>query len=117
LQEARRQAAAEAANRRLQQSESRGVDEDELRRMKQRQIDRERLEEQQKKLSTQTGNNSGGLRVSELNYFFFILIFRYFFLVANELIFFSQTYALCVIDIFSFFCDLEMNLSDALIYF
>jgi hypothetical protein len=65
LQEARRQAAAEAANRRLQQSETRGVDEDELRRMKQRQIERERLEEQHKKLSTQNANNnSGGLRVS-----------------------------------------------------
>ncbi len=65
MQEARRQAAAEAANRRLQQSETRGVDEDELRRMKQRQIERERLEEQHKKLSTQNANNnSGGLRVS-----------------------------------------------------
>jgi hypothetical protein len=65
LQEARRQAAAEAANRRLQQSETRGVDEDELRRMRQRQIERERLEEQNKKLSAQNANNnSGGLRVS-----------------------------------------------------
>ncbi len=65
MQEARRQAAAEAANRRLQQSETRGVDEDELRRMRQRQIERERLEEQNKKLSAQNANNnSGGLRVS-----------------------------------------------------
>ncbi len=65
MQEARRQAAAEAANRRLQQSETRGVDEDELRRMKQRQIERERLEEQNKKLSgPNANNNSGGLRVS-----------------------------------------------------
>jgi hypothetical protein len=66
LQETRRQAAAEAANRRFQQSESRGVDEDELHRMKQRQIERQRLEEQQKKLSMQNNNNNGGggLRVS-----------------------------------------------------
>jgi hypothetical protein len=62
LQDTRRQAAAEAANRRLQQSETRGVDEDELRRMKQRQADRDRLEQQ---ASRQNNNdNGGGLRVS-----------------------------------------------------
>ena len=65
LQETRRQAAAEAANRRLQQAERRGVDEDELHRMKQRQIERERIEQQQRRSSKQNDNNSGGgLRVS-----------------------------------------------------
>ena len=81
MQEARRQAAAEAANRRLQHSEQRGVDEDELRRMKQRQIGRDHLEEQNKRLSTQPG----GLRVRQFNPFFFI--FQSFsHLVANELV-------------------------------
>lgn len=63
LQETRRQTAAQAANRRLQQSETRGVDEDELRRMKQRQLDRERLEQEQRKLPNDN-NNSDSLRVS-----------------------------------------------------
>jgi len=63
FQEARRQAAAEAASRRLHQSETRGVDEDELRRMKQRQAERERIEKQQAKLPKQTDDGSG-LRVS-----------------------------------------------------
>ncbi len=80
LQETRRQAAAEAANRRFQQSQNRGVDEDELRRLKQRQADRDRLEAESKKLPTQTD----GLRVRQLNSFF--LIFQSFILVANELI-------------------------------
>ncbi|CAM4930865.1 unnamed protein product [Rotaria socialis] len=60
-EETRRQAAAEAANRRLQQSERRGVDEDELRRMKQRQNERERIEKQLSKLPKQA-DDSGGLR-------------------------------------------------------
>ncbi|CAF1128539.1 unnamed protein product [Rotaria sordida] len=57
----RRQAAAEAANRRIQQNEKRGVDEDELRRMKRRESERERLEQQLAKLPKQTDDN-GGLR-------------------------------------------------------
>ncbi|CAF4079018.1 unnamed protein product [Rotaria sp. Silwood2] len=57
----RRQTAAEAANRRIQQNERRGVDEDELRRMKQRQSERERIEQQQTKLPRET-NDNGGLR-------------------------------------------------------
>lgn len=62
FQETRRQTAAEAANRRFQQNERRGVDEDELRRMKQRQNERERIEQEQSKMSRQT-NDNGGLRV------------------------------------------------------
>ena len=59
LQDTRRQAAAEAANRRFKQSQTRGVDEDELRRMKQRQADRDRIDAENKKLPAQTD----GLRV------------------------------------------------------
>lgn len=72
FQENRRQAAAEAANRRLQQNEKRGVDEDELRRIKQRQSELERIEKQQAKLPKQTGGNNDGLRVSE-NIIFFLI--------------------------------------------
>ncbi|CAF0897662.1 unnamed protein product [Rotaria sp. Silwood1] len=59
--DSRRQTAAEAASRRIQQNERRGVDEDELRRLKQRQSELERIEQQQAKLPKQT-DNSGGLR-------------------------------------------------------
>jgi hypothetical protein len=45
------------------------VDEDEFRRMKQRQTDRERIEQQQAKLSTQSGDSNDGLRVSSVYYF------------------------------------------------
>ena len=48
FQETHRQAAVETANQRLQQSKNRGVDEDELRRMKQRQVDRDRLHSKKK---------------------------------------------------------------------
>ncbi len=76
LQETRRQAAVEAANRRFQQSENRGVDEDELRRLKQRQIEQQRIEEQHKKLQSNNNNTGGGgLRVSLIKYFFVIFIF------------------------------------------
>jgi hypothetical protein len=66
----------------LQQFETRGVDEEELRRMKRRQADRERIEQQQGKLPKQN-DNGDGLRVSlDIIY----SIEYYFILVANELI-------------------------------
>ncbi|UJR10763.1 hypothetical protein I4U23_014951 [Adineta vaga] len=49
--ETRRQAAADAASRRLYKNETRGMDEDELNKMKKRELERERLEQQQAKLS------------------------------------------------------------------
>lgn len=68
FQETRRQAAAEAANRRLHQAENRGVDEDEYRRMKQRQTDRDRLDEQQRNYPHSSGSqNNTGLRVSVIS--------------------------------------------------
>lgn len=51
FQDTRRQAAAQAADRRAQQSDKRGVNEDELRRMKQRQKE-------------YPNSNNAGLRVS-----------------------------------------------------
>ncbi|CAF3884521.1 unnamed protein product [Rotaria magnacalcarata] len=59
--EARRQAAAAAATQRLQQLETRGVDQDEYRRLNQRRIEQERIE-QQMKAQKQNNNNDGGLR-------------------------------------------------------
>ena len=64
LQDTHRQAAAEAANRRLHQSNTRGVDEEELRRMNQRQAERERLEQQARSSKQYDNNSGGGLKVS-----------------------------------------------------
>ncbi|CAF1072024.1 unnamed protein product [Adineta ricciae] len=58
--DSRRQAAAEAANRRLEQMESRGVNTDEFQRLKQRQAEQERLQQQHDKLSKQGATD--GLR-------------------------------------------------------
>ena len=60
FQEARRKAAAAAADRRLQEIETRGMDADEYHRMNKRHIERERIEQQQNR------NETGGLRVSYL---------------------------------------------------
>jgi hypothetical protein len=63
LQDGRRRAAAEAASRRVQQTERRGVDEEGYRRLKEKQ---DQLELQQAKLAHSYGNsNDDGLRVSD----------------------------------------------------
>lgn len=64
LQETRRQAAVDAANRRLQQTERRGVDEAELLRLKQRQAQRDRIEKENAKLPKHSNEGGGGLQVS-----------------------------------------------------
>ena len=64
LQETRRQAAVDAANRRLQQTERRGVDEAELLRLKRRQSERERIEQENAKLPKHSNDGGAGLRVS-----------------------------------------------------
>ena len=71
LQDTRRAAAAEAASRRLNQAENRGVDEDQYRRMKQKQSEKDRLDEQQRKYGN---SNNDGLRVSSFFHLITLLI-------------------------------------------
>lgn len=97
FQEIRRQAAAHAADQRAHQSDNRGVNEDELRRMKQRQIDRDHLEDQQRKHPNPTGNNNTGLRVSS-SILLPPLSIVHFHLVANELILFLSIHEFLLLN-------------------
>ena len=54
----------DAANRRLQQTERRGVDEAELLRLKRRQAERDRIEQENAKLPKHSNDGGDGLRVS-----------------------------------------------------